>query len=336
MSSTWKPPALFSGEQSNSSVLFGEDSVLKVFRKITRGENPDITTHRVLTEAGSDHVAALYGWVEATTDDGAPIHLAMLQQFLRTASDGWETALASVRDLFSEADLHADEVGGDFASESARLGTALAEVHEQLRGAFGVDLVDADTWPRRWVSASTAPSKWFRSWPSIGTGSAAPTPPLPTSASSRRSASTAISTSARPSARSRAGSWSTSRASRPSHWPSGSSPTVRGAMWPGCCGPSTTRRTRWPDRCPRTTRRSSPSASTAPRSGPRATRPRSCPPTPALPPVRRPGTALPHEEGVLVAAYVADKTVYECVYEARNRPSWLPIPLAAAAKVGTP
>ena len=45
-------PALFSGEQSNSSVLFGEDSVLKVFRKITRGENPDITTHRVLTEAG--------------------------------------------------------------------------------------------------------------------------------------------------------------------------------------------------------------------------------------------------------------------------------------------
>ena len=117
--------------------------MLKVFRKITRGENPDITTHRVLTEAGSDHVAALYGWIEATTDDGATIHLAMLQQFLRTASDGWEIALASVRDLFSEGDLHADEVGGDFASEAARLGTALADVHAQLRDAFGIDLVDA-------------------------------------------------------------------------------------------------------------------------------------------------------------------------------------------------
>ncbi|GAA3679640.1 phosphotransferase [Nocardioides ginsengisoli] len=126
----------FSGEQSNSSVLFGEDSVLKLFRKVTPGENPDITTHQVLTEAGSTHVAQLYGWVEA--DD---LHLGMLQQFLRTASDGWDIALASVRDLFAEADLHAEEVGGDFASEAARLGLALAEVHEQLRASFGVGTV---------------------------------------------------------------------------------------------------------------------------------------------------------------------------------------------------
>lgn len=130
------PPALFSGEQSNSSVLFGNDSMLKIFRKITPGENPDITTHQVLTEAGSTHIAALYGWVES--DD---LHLAMLQQFLRTASDGWEQALASVRDLFAEADLHAEEVGGDFAGEAARLGTALSEVHEQLRTSFPTSVV---------------------------------------------------------------------------------------------------------------------------------------------------------------------------------------------------
>lgn len=131
-------PSLFSGEQSNSSVLFGDDSVLKIFRKVTPGENPDITTHQVLTEAGSTHVAALYGWIES--DD---LHLAMLQQFLRTASDGWEQALASVRDLFAEGDLHAEEVGGDFASEASRLGTALAEVHDQLRAAFPTAEVDA-------------------------------------------------------------------------------------------------------------------------------------------------------------------------------------------------
>ena len=128
---------------ANSSVLFGEDSVLKVFRKITRGENPDITTHRVLTEAGSDHVAALYGWIEATTKDGAPIHLAMLQQFLRTATDGWDIALASVRNLFSEADLHADEVGGDFAGEAERLGAAVSDVHSVLREHFPTSTVDA-------------------------------------------------------------------------------------------------------------------------------------------------------------------------------------------------
>ena len=127
--------ALFSGEQSNSSVFFGEDSMLKVFRKITPGINPDIAIHEVLTEAGSEHVAKLYGWVEADTDDGL-LHLAMLQQFLRTATDGWELALTSVRNLFAEADLHADEVGGDFAGEAARLGTALAEVHETLAESF--------------------------------------------------------------------------------------------------------------------------------------------------------------------------------------------------------
>jgi maltokinase len=46
--------------------------------------------------------------------------------------------------------------------------------------------------------------------------------------------------------------------------------------------------------------------------------------------------SLAPEEGVLVAAYVADKAIYECVYEARNRPSWLPIPLTAIARIGTP
>ena len=49
---------LFSGEQSNSSVAFGEDSLLKVFRKVTPGRNPDIEIHKVLTEAENHNVAA--------------------------------------------------------------------------------------------------------------------------------------------------------------------------------------------------------------------------------------------------------------------------------------
>ena len=135
---------LFSGEQSNSSVAFGEDALLKLFRKITPGRNPDVTIHEVLTRAGSDHVAALYGWIETESlVAGEVLQLAMLQQFLRTASDGWELALASVRNLFAEGDLHADEVGGDFAGEAARLGVALRETHATLAEHFPVHLRDA-------------------------------------------------------------------------------------------------------------------------------------------------------------------------------------------------
>ena len=133
---------LYSGEQSNSSVAFGDDSLLKVFRRVTPGRNPDIEIHRALTEAESTDIAALYGWVEFG-HGAASYDLGMLQQFLRTASDGWDLALASARNLFAEADLHADEVGGDFAGEAHRLGATVSEVHELLRRRFGTTPYDA-------------------------------------------------------------------------------------------------------------------------------------------------------------------------------------------------
>jgi maltokinase len=143
---------LFSGEQSNSSVAYGEDALMKVFRKITPGVNPDISVHEVLTRSGNEHVAALYGWLDWVDDapdsadderTGTTMQLAMLQQFLRTASDGWDLALTSARNLFAEGDLHAHEAGGDFAGESERLGAALREVHTLLSEHFPVRRLDA-------------------------------------------------------------------------------------------------------------------------------------------------------------------------------------------------
>ena len=63
----------------------------------------------------------------------------MLQQFLRTASDGWELALSSARNLFAEADLHADEVGGDFAGEAHRLGRRGQRGPRDPREQFGTE-----------------------------------------------------------------------------------------------------------------------------------------------------------------------------------------------------
>jgi maltokinase len=93
-----------------------------------------------LTELGARHVARLLGSATADLDD-EPTSLAMLQEFMITGTDGWELAKTSVRDLMAEADLHADEAGGDFAAEAERLGVATAEVHADLAQAFGTSVL---------------------------------------------------------------------------------------------------------------------------------------------------------------------------------------------------
>ena len=124
-------PRVMGAEQSNTSVVFGEDYILKLFRRVQVGINPDLEVTRALADAGSPYVAAPLGWLEGEVG-GQTTTLAMLQEFERSATDGWAMATASVRDLFAEGDLHADEVGGDFAAESERLGVATAEVHAVL------------------------------------------------------------------------------------------------------------------------------------------------------------------------------------------------------------
>jgi maltokinase len=121
-------PRVMGAEQSNTSVVYGEEYILKFFRRVQVGTNPDLEITRALADAGSPHVAPPLGWIEGQVE-GQPTTLAMMQAFLRNASDGWAMATASVRDLFAEGDLHADEVGGDFAGEAERLGAATAEVH---------------------------------------------------------------------------------------------------------------------------------------------------------------------------------------------------------------
>ncbi|WP_068281018.1 maltokinase N-terminal cap-like domain-containing protein [Aldersonia kunmingensis] len=127
---------VLSAEQSNTTVVFGDNLLLKFFRQVSPGINPDVELHRALSEVGCAHVAPLRGWMEADVA-GTATTLAMAQEFIANSSDGWRLALTSVRDLLSEADLHASEVGTDFAGESERLGAAVAHVHADLATALG-------------------------------------------------------------------------------------------------------------------------------------------------------------------------------------------------------
>lgn len=129
---------VLTGEQSNTSLLFGEDSILKVFRRLSPGPNPDLEVPRALARLGSEHVAPPLGWIETHAGAGGEVTvLGILSTYLRAATDGWTLAATSVRDLYAEDAPSAAEAGGDFAPEAERLGAATAAVHRDLARAFG-------------------------------------------------------------------------------------------------------------------------------------------------------------------------------------------------------
>ncbi|MEJ8278390.1 maltokinase N-terminal cap-like domain-containing protein [Pseudonocardia spirodelae] len=111
-------------EQSNTSVRWGERSILKVYRRLTPGPNPDLELHRALRAAGSTSVAALQGGIEGVLD-GEPATVALLQEFAAGSHDGWERATDAVRS------------GTGFTGEARALGEALADVHVALREQLG-------------------------------------------------------------------------------------------------------------------------------------------------------------------------------------------------------
>jgi maltokinase len=139
---TGRDSLVLTGEQSNTSLMFGQTSILKVFRRPAPGPNPDLEVPRALARRGSPHVAAPLGWFEARLG-GAPTVCGILSVYLRAATDGWSLAATSVRDLYAGGESAADS-GGDFAGEACRLGEATAEVHRDLAAAFGTEELPAD------------------------------------------------------------------------------------------------------------------------------------------------------------------------------------------------
>ena len=133
---------VLSGEQSNTSVILDCDRpdgrhtplIVKVFRMLSPGENPDVVLQGALVDAGSRRVPGVVGavtghWPHPGSEGDQPAsgHLAFAQEFLPGVEDAWRVA------------LHAVEAGTDFAEPARALGEATAEVHRTLAHALGTE-----------------------------------------------------------------------------------------------------------------------------------------------------------------------------------------------------
>ncbi len=95
------PGKVGTAEQSNTSILFGKKLILKLFRRLQPGENPDVEIGRFLTEvAHFPRIAPFLGAIDITPDVGEKTTIAMLQGLVPNEGDGWEWFLKQLESFF--------------------------------------------------------------------------------------------------------------------------------------------------------------------------------------------------------------------------------------------
>ncbi len=153
-------PSVFRAEQSNTSVLFGQSLILKLFRRVEDGVNPDLELGRYLADRGRfPHTPRVAGALEYQRDGGEPATLAILHEFVPNEGDAWQYTLDALG-RFSEEVLtdrirpgaeppdaasdgllerarapipeEVDEVVGSYLQSAQLMGRRLAELHAAL------------------------------------------------------------------------------------------------------------------------------------------------------------------------------------------------------------
>ncbi len=108
-------------EQSNTSVIYGTHLILKLFRKIQEGINPDLEIGKFLTEKTSfANVPLLAGSLEYHARDGKLSVQGILQQFVPNEGDAWSYTLRCLSKFYDEVEKHAHDAGAQGIGESGR------------------------------------------------------------------------------------------------------------------------------------------------------------------------------------------------------------------------
>ena len=132
------PGRVMDGEQSNTSLVIDgpQPLICKVFRVVADGENPDVVVQAKIAGAGSRAVPATVGWIEGSwqSSSGAMAHghLVFVQEFLPGTRDAWRVATEALA------------AGQDFSGPARALGAQTARVHQVLAHTMGQRPIEAD------------------------------------------------------------------------------------------------------------------------------------------------------------------------------------------------
>jgi maltose alpha-D-glucosyltransferase/alpha-amylase len=152
---------LLAAEQSNSLLTIGDTAVLKIYRRISAGEHPEIEMGRHLTAEGFTHAPALLGDVIRVASDGSLFTLAIALGFVRNEGDAWSWILdhlSHALDTLAPATGTAEaDLLSDCEAIVRAIGKRLGELHailarETSNPAFApkvADASDAANWARK-------------------------------------------------------------------------------------------------------------------------------------------------------------------------------------------
>jgi maltose alpha-D-glucosyltransferase/alpha-amylase len=136
------PPAPGKAEQSNSSVIFGDKMILKIFRRVHPGINPDLEIGGYLTvEAAFPHVPPVAGSIQYARAHEEPITLAVLAGFVPNQGDAWQYTLDSLGRFFEQvmaqpADIDIREVPCPGSRTLRRIDEAVPDKVKTLVGSY--------------------------------------------------------------------------------------------------------------------------------------------------------------------------------------------------------
>jgi maltokinase len=125
------PGRLLGAEQSNSSLVFGNRLILKLFRLLQPGENPELEVTRALAATGFDGCVAPLAWIE-----GLGFTLGVLQPFHAGSVEGWKLATERVARHYQALSQVLGGDPGNFAGEARALGLLTADLHAALGEAL--------------------------------------------------------------------------------------------------------------------------------------------------------------------------------------------------------